>query len=409
MSGILANRTHLPLGLRVLTLGTEGDSGPIRGLRGEPPAELLEQARSKWPVGTQEWEDAAAATLGSNAFGWIAGGAGEESTIRNNLEAFARRRLRPKVLVDTSARDITVEISGTFSQAPFLLAPIGGQTVAHPDGETAVARAADKVGVPFIISTAASYSMEEIAGEADNVPYWHQLYFVNDRDVVASWIQRSEKCGCAALVLTVDSPMVGWRDRDLRSNYTPFLQDEGLRQYTSDPVFRSRLKASPEDDPRGTVAAMTQMFPHASLTWEHLEWVRATTSLPIFIKGILRGEDARRAHEAGVNGIIVSNHGGRQLDGEIASLDALPEVRSAVGDDATVLMDSGIRRGTDVVKALALGADAVLLGRPYIYGLAVGGQQGVEHVINTLKSEIDLAFTLVGANSVADIDSSFVS
>jgi len=392
-----------------LTLGTRGDSDPIKGQRKEPAAELPEQARSEWPVGTQEWENAAEATLGSSAFGWIAGGAGEESTIRNNLQAFESRRLRPKVLVDTSARDITVEINGTFSSAPFLLAPIGGQTVAHPDGETAVARAADKAGIPFIISTAASYSMEEIAGEVESVPYWHQLYFVKDRDVVASWIQRSEKCGCVALVLTVDSPMVGWRDRDLRSNYTPFLRDEGLRQYTSDPVFRSRLKASPEDDPRGSAVAMTRMFPHDTLSWEHVDWLRAATSLPIFIKGILRGEDARRALEAGMNGVIVSNHGGRQLDGEIASLDALPEVRRAVGDDATVLMDSGIRRGTDVVKALALGADAVLLGRPYIYGLAVGGQQGVEHVISTLKAEIDLAFALVGANSVTDLDSSFVS
>jgi len=377
-------------------------------LNDDVPTEKDAQLRSQWPVGIQEWENAATAAIGTNAFGWIAGGAAEESTIRWNIAAFERRRLRPRVLVDTSARDVSVEIAGTSSPAPFFLAPIGGQSVAHPDGEMAVARAARSQDIPFIISTAASYSMEEIAKEAGSSPYWYQLYCVNDREVVSSLIRRAEDCGCKAIVLTVDSPEVGWRDRDLRNGYTPFVQDEGLRQYTTDPVFRSRLSASPEDDPQGAATAMMRMFPNVSLSWDDLDWLRERIEMPLFMKGVLRGEDACRAVEAGVNGVIVSNHGGRQLDGEVASLDVLPEVRSAVGRDAIVLLDSGIRRGSDVVKALALGANAVLLGRPYVYGLAVGGQRGVEHVIHTLKAEIDLAFVLLGVTSVSDLDESFI-
>lgn len=374
----------------------------------ELPSELATQTHRDWPVGTEEWEQRASVTLTSNAFDWIAGGAGEESTIRANRAAFERRQLRPRMLVDTSSRDISVEISGTRSSAPFLLAPIGGQTVAHPKGEKATARAAQKLGIPLVISTAASYSMEEIATECGDSPFWHQLYWVGDEGVVASFVQRAEDCGASAIVLTVDSPMVGWRDRDLRNGYTPFIQDEGLRQYTSDPVFRSRLENAPKDDPRAASSAMMKMFPNVSLTWNRLDWLRNKTSLPIFIKGILRGDDARRALDAGMDGVIVSNHGGRQLDGEIASLDALPEVRSAVGDRALVLFDSGIRRGVDVVKALALGADAVLLGRPYIYGLAAGGQEGVEQVLRTLMAEIDLTFVLVGVDRVGELDPSFV-
>ncbi|MGH2703311.1 MAG: alpha-hydroxy-acid oxidizing protein [Actinomycetota bacterium] len=361
-----------------------------------------------WPVGIEEWEQRASVTLTPSAFDWIAGGAGEESTIRANRAAFERRRLLPRVLVDTSSLDISVDISGTRSAAPFLLAPIGAQTVAHRQGEKASARAAHKTGIPLVISTAASYSMEEIAAECGDSPFWHQLYWVNDEEVVASFVHRAESCGASAIVLTVDSPMVGWRDRDLRNGYTPFIQEEGLRQYTSDPIFRSRLESAPEEDPVAASAAMTKMFTNVSLTWNRLEWLRGKTKLPIFVKGILRGEDARRALDEGMNGVIVSNHGGRQLDGEIASLDALSEVRSAVGDEALVLFDSGIRRGVDVVKALALGANAVLLGRPYIYGLAAGGQEGIEQVLHTLKAEIELAFVLVGAEKVSDLDTSFV-
>lgn len=371
--------------------------------------ELRAQAREDWPVGVKEWEERARSVLARDAFDWISGGAGEEATLRDNRAAFERVRLRPRSLTNTASRNLTVELFDTPSTAPFMLAPIGGQTVAHKDGEVAVARAAKATGVPMLISQAASHSMEDIAKECNDVPYWYQLYMVNDREVVASLVRRAEACGARALVFTVDTAMVGWRDRDLRNGYVPFLEDEGIRQYTSDPVFRSRLAKTPESDPKAAGAAVMQMFPHPSLSWDDLSWLRDQTSLPIVVKGVLRGDDAQRAMKLGVDGIIVSNHGGRQLDGAVAALDALPEVRDAVGPDSPVLMDSGIRRGSDVVKAIALGADAVLLGRPFIYGLAVGGEQGVEHVVTTLKAEIDLAFVLAGVAGVSDLDRSFVA
>jgi lactate 2-monooxygenase len=370
--------------------------------------QLISQARQDWPIGVREWEERAESVLSRGAFDWISGGAGEESTLVANRAAFERWQLRPRMLVNTSDRNSSIELFGTASAAPFLLAPIGGQTVAHSEGELAVARAAKATGIPMLISQAASHSMEDIAAQSADAPYWYQLYVVSDRDVVSSLIRRAETCGCRALVVTVDTTIPGWRDRDLRNGYVPFLEDEGIRQYTNDPVFRSRLKVSPEDDPRAAGAAMMQMFPNPSLSWDDLDWLRDQTSLPIVIKGVLRGQDAKRALAAGMDAIIVSNHGGRQLDGAMAALDALPEVRDAVGPDAIVLMDSGIRRGTDVLKAVALGADAVLLGRPFVYGLAVGGQQGVEHVITTLKAEVDAALVLTGVSTVNELDRSFV-
>ncbi len=371
--------------------------------------ELFERGERAWPVGARDWEDAARAVLAEPSFDWLSGGAGEEWTLAANRAAFERRRLRPRVLAGTGNRTLAVELLGTTSPAPFLLAPIGGQTVAHPQGEIATAQAAGEAGVPMVVSTAASNSMEDIAVALGSTPGWYQLYWVSDDDVAASLARRAEQSGYRALVLTVDTPMVGWRDRDLRNAYIPFLRDEGVRQYTTDPVFRSRLAAAPEDDPQAAGAAMMAMFPNHDLTWDRLSWLREQTSLPILLKGILTAEDAFRAAAAGMDGVIVSNHGGRQLDGAVAALDALPEVRDALGPEAMVLMDSGIRRGTDVVKALALGADAVLLGRPYLYGLAVGGRAGVAQVLRTLIAEIDSALALVGARSPADLDSSFVA
>ncbi len=370
--------------------------------------QLISQARQDWPIGVDEWEERARAVLSRGTFDWICGGAGEESTLRANRAAFERWRLRPRTLINTSERNSAIELFDTPSAAPFLLAPIGGQTVAHREGELAVARAAKSTGIPMLISQAASHSMEDIAAQSGPAPYWYQLFIVSDREVVLSLIRRAEACGCRALVVTVDTTIPGWRDRDLRNGYVPFLEDEGIRQYTTDPVFRSRLETSPEEDPKAAGAAMMQMFPNPSLTWDDLGWLREQTSLPVLVKGILRGEDAERALAAGMDAIIVSNHGGRQLDGVMAALDALPEVRDAAGPDAIVLVDGGIRRGTDVVKAVALGADAVLLGRPFIYGLAVGGQQGVEHVITTLRAEVDSAFALAGVTTVNDLDRSFV-
>jgi isopentenyl diphosphate isomerase/L-lactate dehydrogenase-like FMN-dependent dehydrogenase len=240
-------------------------------------------------------------------------------------------------------------------------------------------------------------------------PRWYQLYWVNDREVVASLVHRAEAAGYAAIVLTLDTLQLGWRVRDLRNQYLPFILGEGIGQFTSDPVFRSRLSLSPQEDPRAAGAAMVGMFSNLGLRWDDLAWLRELTRLPLLAKGVLRADDARRVLDTGFQGVIVSNHGGRQVDGAVAALDALVEVRDALGANAMVLMDSGIRRGADVIKALALGANAVLLGRPYVYGLAVAGQTGVERVIRNLMAEIDLTLALVGGRDAKALDRSWIT
>ena len=362
---------------------------------------------SPWPIAPEEWEARAAESLEPGPFDYIAGGAGSESTMRANLEAFQRRRLRPRMLTGNSERDISVEILGTKSPAPFVLAPIGVLSIAHPDGELAVARAAASTGVPIVLSSAASHSIEEVADL--DPPRWFQLYWVNDREVTVSLVERAEAAGYGALVVTLDTLSLGWRDRDLRRAYLPFLSGEGCAQFFSDPVFRSRLEQPPEEDTLAAAARMLSMFPNLGLRWDDLAWLREQTQMPLLVKGVLTGDDAQRAHDCGVDGMVVSNHGGRQVDGAVAALDALVEVREAVGPEATVLMDSGIRRGADVLKALALGAHAVLLGRPYAYGLAVGGQAGVEAVIRHLMAETDITLALAGGSRASDLDSSWIA
>jgi lactate 2-monooxygenase len=362
-----------------------------------------------WPIGPEDWEAKAEEVLDPGAFGYIAGGAGGEATMRANLAAFERRPLRPRMLRGNDERDISVEVLGTRSAAPFFLAPVGVLSIAHEQGEVACARAAAASGIPFILSSAASHSIEEIAEAMGAAPRWFQLYWVNDREIVKSFVARAEAAGFGAIVVTLDTMTLGWRPRDLRNAYLPFIKGEGCAQFFTDPVFRSRLDKPPEEDLLTAAATMLSTFPNLGLTWDDLAWLREQTTLPILVKGVLTGEDAALAREAGVDGVVVSNHGGRQVDGSVAALDALVEVRAALGDDATVLMDGGIRRGADVVKALALGADAVLLGRPYAYGLAVGGQPGVEEVIRNLMAETDITFALVGARSVGELDESWIA
>jgi lactate 2-monooxygenase len=364
---------------------------------------------SPWPISPHEWETRAAEVLEPGPFDYIAGGAGSESTMRANLGAFERRRLRPRMLTGNLERDLSAEVLGTQSPAPFLLAPIGVLSIAHADGELAVARAAAATGVPMILSSAASHSIEDVAGELGDSPRWFQLYWVNDRDVVASLVRRAEAAGYQALVVTLDTLTLGWRDRDLRKPYLPFVTGEGCAQFFSDPVFRSKLERPPEEDVLAAAGAMLATFPNLGLAWGDLEWLRELTKLPVLVKGVLTAEDATRARDSGVDGVVVSNHGGRQVDGAVAALDALVEVREALGPEAVVLMDSGIRRGSDVLKAVALGADAVLLGRPYVYGLAVGGQPGVEAVIRHLMAETDLTLALSGGTRVRDLDSSWIA
>ena len=364
---------------------------------------------SAWPISPDEWEARAAEKLDSGPFDYIAGGAGSEATMRANLEAFERRRLRPRMLTGNRVREISVDVLGTHSPAPFLLAPIGVLSIAHSEGELAVARAAAATGVPMVLSSAASHSLEEVAEAMGEAPRWFQLYWVNDREVAVSLVRRAEAAGYAALVVTLDTLTLGWRPRDLQRAYLPFVTGEGCAQFFSDPVFRSRLDRPPEEDLLAAAVAMLATFPNLGLTWDDLVWLRGRTEMPLLVKGVLTGEDAVRARDCGVDGIVVSNHGGRQVDGAVAALDALVEVRHALGREAVVLMDGGIRRGGDVLKALALGADAVLLGRPYAYGLAVGGQEGVETVIRHLMAETDLTLALVGGTRASDLDSSWIA
>jgi lactate 2-monooxygenase len=364
---------------------------------------------SPWPVGAEQWEERAAEQLDTGPYGYIAGGAGAESTLRANREAFERRRLRPRMLTAHAQRDISVEVLGTRSPFPFLLAPVGVLSIAHADGELAPARAAAAARVPFVLSTAASHSIEEIAEAMGDAPRWFQLYWVSDRDVVASLVRRAEAAGYSAIVVTLDTLILGWRPRDLRNAYLPFREGEGIAQFTSDPVFRKLLPVPPEEDALVAAGTMLAMFPNLALQWDDLAYLRELTSLPVLVKGVLTAEDAVRALTAGVDGIVVSNHGGRQVDGAVAALDALIEVRAAVGPDATVLVDGGVRGGADVVKAMALGANAVLVGRPYVYALAVGGEAGVAALVEQLAAETDVTLALLGAGSIAEVDGSWIA
>jgi isopentenyl diphosphate isomerase/L-lactate dehydrogenase-like FMN-dependent dehydrogenase len=366
---------------------------------------MLAGERPTLPMAWAELEESARQSLDDRAVAYIFGGAGSEDTMRANLEAFRRWRIVPRVLrQDLSSRDLSVSLLGTSMPAPVLLAPIGVQTLLHEEGELATARAAASVGLPFITSTASATSLEQIADESGDSPRWYQLYWPNDEEIAASLVRRAESAGYSAIVLTVDNYLPGWKPRDLQQAYLPFLEGIGIAQYLSDPVFLEALEKSPEEDMGAAVGHFLGVFANPALTWERLDWLRGATSLPIVLKGVLHPDDAREARERGVDAIVVSNHGGRQIDGAIASLDALPPIIDAAGDEMAVLLDSGIRSGADVFKALALGADAVLLGRPYLWGLALGGQSGVEAVLRGVLAELDLTMALCGLTRTAEID-----
>jgi lactate 2-monooxygenase len=368
-----------------------------RGLVDETP---------KLPLGSSGLEERARAALSTEAFGYVAGGAGAERTMQANLQAFERWKIVPRMLRDVSVRDLSSSVLGTPMPAPVMLAPIGVQSIVHPDAELAASRAAAAQGVPFILSTAASHTIEEVAEAMGEASRWYQLYWPKDRDLAESFVHRAEQAGYGAIVVTLDTWLLGWRPRDLGDAYLPFLKGEGVANYFSDPVFRAGLERTPEQDPGPAIGQWAYQFANPSVTWSDLAWLREQTRLPIVLKGILHPEDALRAVEEGVDGLIVSNHGGRQVDGAIGALDALPEVSRAVGGELPVLFDSGIRTGADIFKALALGADAVCLGRPYVWGLAVDGQEGVEHVLRCLLAELDLTLALSGYTAVGQLDGS---
>ena len=360
------------------------------------------------PIAVEDWEVQAREIMDPGAYGYVAGGAGGEETMRANRAAFERWRLRPRMLRGVGDRDLEVDVLGASAAAPFLLAPVGVLEIAHPEADLAAGRAAAALGVPFVLSTVSSCSIEVVAAAMGEAPRWFQLYPGKDRELMASLVQRAEAAGYGALVVTVDTPVIGWRERDLGAAYLPFLRGQGLANMFSDPTFRAALSRPPEEDPRAAIERFLAIFIDHTFSWEGMDYLRTVTRLPILIKGITHPDDARIAVEHGLDGIIVSTHGGRQVDGAIAALDALPEIRDVVGR-LPVLLDSGVRRGADVLKALALGADAVLLGRPYVYGLAVAGEVGVARVIENLRADIDVELALCGYRSVRDLDRSVLA
>ncbi len=367
----------------------------LRGLGGEPPS---------IPVAIADLEERALAAMEPRTAGYVGAGAGSEETIRANREAFRRRRIVPRMLRDVSTRDLAIELLGTALPAPLLLAPIGVQRIVHPDGELATARAAAAIGVPMIASTASHFTLEEIAAAGGRgAPRWFQLYWADDRPLVKSFLERAEAAGYGAIVLTVDTFVPGWKPRDLQQAWLPFLEGVGVGNYFQDPVFRAALEKTPEEDQGAATGHFLGLQANPALAWEDLAWLREHTPLPIVVKGIQHPDDAREAARRGVDGIVVSNHGGRQVDGAVGALDALPAIADAVAGELAILFDSGVRSGSDVLKALSLGADAVCLGRPYIWGLALEGREGVETVLKMVLAELDLTMALCGLTRPSEI------
>ena len=361
------------------------------------------------PFSFDEWEARAKAALPETAYWYIAGAAGGGDTMRANRAAFERVKLRHRVLNDVSTRDISTEIFGIRIPAPFLLAPIGVQGIMHKDGERVPARAAAATGVPFILSTVSSITIEEIAGIMGASPRWFQLYPARSREVAASMVSRVEVAGYSAVVVTLDTAVLGWREQDLRLGYLPFIEGKGIANYLSDPVFRASLAKPPEEDPRAAIMQFLGMFTNPAFGWSDIDWLRSLTKLPILLKGLVHPDDARKALDHGVDGVIVSNHGGRQLDGGMGTLDALPPMVKAVDGRIPLLIDSGVRHGADVIKAIALGAKSVLLGRPYAYAMASHGDEGVLHLIRSMMADIDLQLALCGLTSIGGVTPSLIA
>jgi isopentenyl diphosphate isomerase/L-lactate dehydrogenase-like FMN-dependent dehydrogenase len=341
--------------------------------------------------------------LDRGPYGYVAGGAGAGATVAANRAAFDRWRIVPRMLTDATKRDLTTSVLGVEMPAPVLLAPVGVQSIVHPDGELATARAAAGLDLTMILSTASSNTIEDVAEANGAGSRWYQLYWPNDNDVTISILSRAKAAGFSTLVVTLDTWTLAWRPNDLDESYLPFIRGVGTAIPFSDPAFRARLEKSPEEDPTSAILQWIPMFTGTDRRWDQLPFLREHWDGPIVLKGIQHVADARRACEAGMDGIVVSNHGGRQVDGAVASLDMLPEIVAAVGDRTEVLFDSGIRTGADIVKALALGAKAVLLGRPYVYGLALGGEAGVRHAIRSILADLDLTLGLSGNRTPADL------
>ena len=395
--------------------------------------------RPEVPADFAELERKARRASSPKAWAYVAGGAGEGRTMRRNRTAFDRWAIVPRMAAGAVDRDLSVDLLGRRHDTPVLLAPVGAGALLAEDSDLHIARAAAATGTTYVFSNQGCSSMEDCAAAMGDAPRWFQLYWSKDEGLVDSLIARAEDIGAGALVVTLDTTVLGWRPQDLNLGSLPFSQGQGIAQYTSDPRFleivadrvrnpapqaavdvtlgavRTLLAMTRNHPgrfldnlrsplPRASVETFLDIYSNPGLTWDHLATLRDRTRLPIVLKGILHPDDARRAFDLGADANVVSNHGGRQVDNAIASLDALVTIRDEVGPEPTVLLDSGIRTGADVFTALALGADSVLLGRPYMYGLALAGQRGVEDVVRNVVAELDLTMALCGARDVASIN-----
>ncbi|MBL3730381.1 alpha-hydroxy-acid oxidizing protein [Lysinibacillus sp. HST-98] len=354
-------------------------------------------AQAPFPICFADLEKAVAEKIEAGPFGYIRSGAGGEQTLRNNRAAFEKYSIVPRFLNDVSNVDTSVHLFGKTYPTPFLFAPVGMNGMVHDEGELAVARAAQFLNTPYIQSTVSTFALEEVAQAAPSATKWFQLYWSTNEEIAFSMAARAEEAGFEAIVLTVDTVMLGWREEDVRNQFSPLKLGYARGNYMNDPVFTASL---PDDSFESYVQGVLQNVFHPTLNWEHVRELKKRTNLPILLKGILHSEDAKLAIDNGINGIIVSNHGGRQLDGVIGSLDALPAIAKVVNGQIPIILDSGVYRGMDALKALSLGADAVAIGRPFVYGLALEGQQGVEKVMTNLYDELKVSIALAGATSV---------
>ncbi|MGM9944917.1 MAG: alpha-hydroxy acid oxidase [Lysinibacillus sp.] len=353
-----------------------------------------------FPICFDDLEKAVADKIPAGPYGYVRSGAGGEESLRNNRNAFAKYSIVPRFLTDVSNPDTSIELFGKKHPTPFLFAPVGMNKMAHEDGELAVVRAAEKLEMPYIQSTVSSYGLEEVAAVAPNHTKWFQLYWSTNEEIAYSMAARAEAAGFEAIVLTVDTVMLGWREEDVRNQFSPLKLGFARGNYVNDPVFTASLK---DDSFEAYVEGMLANIFHPTLNWDNVRELKRRVNVPVLIKGILHPEDARLALEAGVDGIIVSNHGGRQLDGVIGSLDALPSIVEVAGGRVPVLLDGGVYRGIDALKALALGATAVCIGRPFVYGLAYAGEHGVYQVMQNLYSEFKVSMGLAGQRTIAGL------
>ena len=355
------------------------------------------------PMSFAELESKAQAAMSPSMWSYVAGGAGDERTQRVNVTAFDNWGLMPRMFVGAAERDLSVDFLGLSLPSPAMMAPVGVIALCAQDGhgDLATARAAARTGVPMIASTMSADPMEDVAAELGDTPGFFQLYTPNDREVAASFVHRAEAAGFKGIVVTLDTWIPGWRPRDLSTSNFPFLRGHCLANYTTDPVFLDSLAQSPEENPQAAIMKWISIFGNP-LTWDDLPWLRSLTTLPLLVKGICHPDDVRRAKDGGVDAIYCSNHGGRQANGGIPAIDCLPGVAKAA-DGMPVLFDSGIRSGVDIVKAIALGASAVAIGRPYTYGLALGGEDGIVHVLRSLLAEADLTMAVDGYRSLKEL------